>query len=321
MNAVLCVTIVKQWNVKHASYWREAVYSCLKGPPIYHLPSFIPTLVTWGEGRGGATAPAGGQCSAGCERVVMVVRRGTEARRSWVPTQTHPERLGFLFLFKAAAELSDTVTQYSQRKAFERGIVSSTTTPLCCATPEEAGLLQFQLNRGPTLSTPAGACAGCWGGQAELLNGASHVSITWNIKQCLRGWLTCLFDFGGQRDFWLKSKMWKQWEKTWFIPEDVWGKLGHLSSVWPIFITIYLAVGFSSWLHNAVWQYQAMNKCCIASEVKESSTFGFCGLNWHFLAQKPNILWDHNMLYSERPETCIFFFCLISRYHTVDGIV
>ncbi|CAK6953212.1 Hypothetical predicted protein [Scomber scombrus] len=59
-------------------------------------------------------------------------------RRSCVPTVRCPRDT----LSKTTVELSHTVTQYSQGKAFERGIVSSTTTPLCCAALEEAGFLQ-----------------------------------------------------------------------------------------------------------------------------------------------------------------------------------
>lgn len=146
------------------------------------------------------------RCSAGPEGLGTAVhtarRRG--GRR---PSDT---------LSKTTVELSHTVTQYSQGKAFERGIVSSTTTPLCCAAPEEARFLLLQLNRAS--SAPAGARAACWGRQAELLNGASHVSITWSIKQHVRGRLTCLFDFGGQRDFWQNSEMCKEWEKV-YLPQ------------------------------------------------------------------------------------------------------
>lgn len=64
------------------------------------------------------------------------------------------------------------------------GVVSSTTAPLCCAAAEEAGFLQPRSHGGP----------------CRPLNGASHVSFTWNIKQHRGGRSSCLFGFGGQKD-------------------------------------------------------------------------------------------------------------------------
>lgn len=83
------------------------------------------------------------------------------------------------------------------------GIVSST-TPLYRPTPRGSGAPSAPAWRSGTPSPSLSLFL--QGGPTRLLNGASHVSITWNINQCVRGRSTCLFDFGGHRDSCERSK-------------------------------------------------------------------------------------------------------------------
>lgn len=147
--------------------------------------------------------------------------------RLCVPTRTCPRDT----MSKTTAGLSHTVTQYSQGKAFESGIVSSTTTPLCCAAPEEANFLQLQLNRGLSLPVLQQGPVQAAGETSKAAQWSLWVSITWNIKQHIRGRLTCLFDFGGQKYFKGRKKSInvKRVRKGLFIPEDLGEKLDHLS--------------------------------------------------------------------------------------------
>lgn len=148
--------------------------------------------------------------------------------RLCVPTRTCPRDT----MSKTTVGLSHTVTQYSQGKAFESGIVSSTTTPLCCAAPEEASFLQLQLNRGLSLSprSPAGACAGCRGDKQSC--SMEPLSINYLKYQTahkravdLFVWLWWSERFQGKE----KSINVKRVRKGLFIPEDLGEKLDHLS--------------------------------------------------------------------------------------------
>lgn len=91
--------------------------------------------------------------------------------------------------------LFHTVTQYSLRKGLcrERGSFPQQLHHFTVPFPEEVELLRLQLEEVGPLSLSAG-------GLSRLLNGALHVSFTWNINQGVRGRSMCLFDFGGHRD-------------------------------------------------------------------------------------------------------------------------
>lgn len=152
MNAALCVTIVIWWNVKlqiDVKRCKVALKSHLSLQPctcrIIHTCSALKE----------DTVAVDCGCSAGPNGLGGAAAVHT-AQRWAVPAGRRPRDM----LSKTTVELSHTVTQYSQGKAFERGIVSSTTAPLCCAAPEEAGFLQLQLNRGPplSLSSTRGPC-------------------------------------------------------------------------------------------------------------------------------------------------------------------
>lgn len=93
------------------------------------------------------------------------------------------------------------------------------------AAPAEQGPLSLSLpvlQQGPMQAAGETSKAAQW---------SLWVSITWNIKQHIRGRLTCLFDFGGQKDFKRRKKSInvKRVRKGLFIPEDLGEKLDHLS--------------------------------------------------------------------------------------------
>lgn len=117
------------------------------------------------------------------------------------------------------------------------------------AAPAEQGPLSLSLpvlQQGPVQAAGETSKAAQW---------SLWVSITWNIKQHIRGRLTCLFDFGGQKDFKGRKKYKCEKSEKRFIYPRGFGREAGSFVAWKIYLNHNSSPRKSnSLLHNAAKQ-------------------------------------------------------------------
>lgn len=241
MNAGLCQTIVGLWNVNPVSDWWESLRGAFKGSPDCSAP---PGSVKLPPPRTG-----GGHSDRGPS--VACLSSSPEPSRSCSCWDSPGELLS-----QTTVGLSHTVTQYSQGKAFEKewgwggGVISCTN---CTTLLRSWGTwVPAVPEQGPPLSpSPSWGLCRRPGWQTELLSGASRVSITWNVKQNIRGRLTCLCE---------RRRVWKSpWKtrrcvtsenKLGFYPRELVSRAGLL-------VATLSSRKFDSVLHNKTKESEA----------------------------------------------------------------